>query len=160
MDYSKSSPRPSLSKHSTWLNGNIHLPETVLHEIYSSCRDLEKNRPPGLPRPCKNYVKCSDKTKKRKIKYLLEIKSPEQIATADELIVCKQGKTFSAAIVKELSKGSSSVGTLIKNARKITARILSFDEALSMIVDAGLSTHQYKIKRERANSVSKNVLLS
>lgn len=68
----------------------------MLNEIPSSSRDLEKNRP---GRPCKNIVECSDKTKKRKIKYLLETQSPEEIATANESILHKQGKRDSAGVV-------------------------------------------------------------
>ena len=65
-------------------------------------------------------------------------------------------KKDSVAILKELSLPSPARGTRMKKSRRLffdKPSTLSADEALAMMIDASLSTHQYNVIREPANQV-------
>lgn len=58
-----------LSSNSSWLRGNLNLPDTVSQALQSISQCLLNNRP---DRPQKFFEECCSKTKKRKVKSLVK----------------------------------------------------------------------------------------
>ncbi|GBN09182.1 hypothetical protein AVEN_186924-1 [Araneus ventricosus] len=106
---------------------------------------------PGLSRragrPQKDFESCSIRTKRRRIKHILEISRQEEISMAVEVQLHREGKRNSAAIVKELCDFSPRRGTTMKKASKrfSSPKQSSLSEDHALMVDANLSTHQYKV---------------
>lgn len=142
-----------LDKNKVWLSGNLILSPTASQEISS----LSK---PGRPR--KNFEDCCDRTKRRKVRNLIDSTSPDEIAVANQANLFKEGKRNSAAIVKELTVNPPNKGTKLKNFQNQNLRepCISTEEALSMIQDANLSVNQYDTIRQTINKVVKNLLPS
>ncbi|GBO00744.1 hypothetical protein AVEN_120405-1 [Araneus ventricosus] len=89
--------------------------------------------------------------KQKKVQHLLQ-STIEELCTATEIQLRKQGKRDSAAIIKELSAASPNRGTTIKKARMFFLRkpaTLSPKQALVLMVDNGLSTRRYQRIREQ-----------
>ncbi|EZA54504.1 hypothetical protein X777_05483 [Ooceraea biroi] len=124
-----------LSANSSWLQGNLTFSDAVLHALPSTLQCVARNRP---GRPQKAFEDCSLKVKKRKIKNLVETVSQEELSIATEMKLREAGKKDSASIVKELCVASP-----------------KRDQALAVIVDANLSTHQYNVIRQVKNINSK-----
>ncbi|GBM30250.1 hypothetical protein AVEN_26159-1 [Araneus ventricosus] len=68
-----------------------------------------------------------------------------------EILLRKQGKRDSAAIIKELSAASPNRGTTIKTA---LISFLQKQQALVLMVDNGLSSRQYQRIREQAENLN------
>lgn len=142
-----------LSKNFHWLNGAFCLSDDILKELPSTSSHQ-------AGRPQKNFDECSDRTKRRKIRALINSTTPEEIAIASEVNLRKAGKRDSAAIIKELTTSPSDIGTQIKHARSRNKCVISVPdvEALCMIQDADLSRNQYEIVRQKINKYVTNLL--
>ncbi|GBM12359.1 hypothetical protein AVEN_211549-1 [Araneus ventricosus] len=102
----------------------------------------------------KSFDACSSKA--NKVQHLVQ-SAIEELSTATEIQLRKQGKRDSAAIIKELSAASPNRGTTIKKARmsflQKPATLLP-EQALVLMVDNGLSTRQYQRIREQAENLN------
>lgn len=149
-----------LKTNSSWLEANISFTGIVSETIVDVSLPGTSKR---VGRPPKDFESSSEKTKKRRIRHLLETTCPEEISMANEIQLRQSGKRDSAAIVKELSLFSPRRGTEMKKARRCLINPkqcgLSNDQALALIVDANLSTHQYGIIREQSKLIKKNCIL-
>lgn len=143
-----------LKSNCQWLTGTITFPASIYHSLPSTSTD----QPPSvLGRPRKLFQDSSEKTKKRKLTSLVKSRSTVELAMAAEMKLRKEGKRDSAAIVKELSAASPARGTRIKISRQLrrdNPKTLSVDEALALMIDANLSTHQYNVTRGQVNKIS------
>lgn len=105
-------------------------------------------------RPRKDFDSSKKRTKKRRIQHVLETSRPEEISMVTEAQLRREGKRDSVAIVKELCLSSPKIGTSIKKVRKRFESIrnfgLSADQALTLMIDANLTTHQYNVIRQQA----------
>lgn len=144
-----------LTSNSVWLDEPYVLPQSVQPK---SCE--KAGRKP------KNFDDCSEKSKKRKIQSLLDSTDHREIIKASEIVFRKMGKRDSARVLKDLSEASSSKGTEVKKICKrfssepVPLGSLSPDEALSLMVDANLSKHQYDVIRQKVNAKCKNLFPS
>lgn len=148
-----------LNKNCAWLEGNVTLPDIATEVLVSV--PLPETSSGSFGRPQKDFVSSSTKTKRRRIQHLLETSSREEISMATEVQLRKEGKKDSAAIVKELCLFSPRRGTVLKKARKYLESSkpvgLSPDQALALMVDANLSTHQYRTIREQVKGINKKI---
>lgn len=147
-----------LNANCSWLEESISFAD-VLSESTIDMSLPGTSRQTGRPR--KDFASTSERTKKRRVQHLLDTTSKEEISMATETLLRQSGKRDSAAIVKELCLFSPRRGTNIKKARKIMATQrtdgLSADQALALIIDANLSTHQYRLIRQRTQHINKNM---
>ncbi|CAH2107308.1 unnamed protein product [Euphydryas editha] len=105
-----------LKANSSWLEGNILLPDIVSKPILDVSLPETSNRP---GRPQKKLRDSCMKTKKRRIQQLLKTSSQEELSMATEVKLRQAGKRDSAAIVKELCLSSPQRGTNIKKGGSI-----------------------------------------
>ncbi|GBN68606.1 hypothetical protein AVEN_118867-1 [Araneus ventricosus] len=94
--------------------------------------------------------------RQKKVQHLLQSTS-EELSTATEIHLRKQGNRDSAAIIKELSAASLNRGTTIKKAPISFLQnpaTLSPEQALVLMVVNGLSTRQYQRIREQAENLN------
>lgn len=147
-----------LKTNSLWLEENISFAGVVSETIVDISQPGTSNR---AGRPPKDFEFCSEKTKRRRIRHLLETTCPEEISMANEMQLRQSGKRDSAAIVKELCLFSPRRGTQIKKARRCLINPkqdgFSNDQALALMVDANLTTHQYSIIREQSKLIKKKL---
>lgn len=144
-----------LKENAAWLEGTVSFSKKVTQAVSSSQADSDTTK--KLGRPPKDFSACSRKTKIRKVQRLVESTSQEELAMATEIKLLKQGKRDSAAIVKELAEASPERGTTIKNTRRALVpehKTMSSNQALAVMVDSNLSTHQYKVIRQQAKSMN------
>lgn len=148
-----------LKTNSLWLEENISFAGVVSETIVDISQPGTSNR---AGRPPKDFEFCSEKTKRRRIRHLLETTCPEEISMANEMQLRQSGKRDSAAIVKELCLFSPRRGTQIKKARRCLINPkqdgFSNDQALALMVDANLTTHQYSIIREQSKLIKKKTV--
>lgn len=141
-----------------WLDEYISFPNITIASTETISHPGPSTR---TGRPQKEFETCSTKTKRRRIKHILETASQEEISMAAEVQLRKEGKRDSAAIVRELCQYSPRRGTTIKKARKCVLNpkqsSLSEDQALALMVDANLSTHQYNVIRQQTNKIHHNI---
>lgn len=89
-----------LDNYSSWLHENIIFSDGVFKAVSNTLRSDTPTVGPGRP-----FSTCGPKAKKLKIQHLLQSTS-EELSTATEIQLRKEGKRDSAAIVKELSAAS------------------------------------------------------
>lgn len=137
-----------LQQNAVWLEETIAIPFDLQANVASTSSVREPSR---LGRPIKPFEECTTKVKKRKLKELLETKSPEELALANEMSLRSSGKRDAAKLVKELSVSSPGRATSLKQAKNmIRDQKLTPEKALSLIIDAKLSVHQYNTIRQSA----------
>lgn len=86
-----------LDTYSSWLNENITFPDNIFKTVLSTSTPDN----PTIGRPTKPFIACSLKAKKLKVQHLLQSTSQE-LSTATEITLRKEGKRDFALIVKEL----------------------------------------------------------
>ncbi|KAG5880333.1 hypothetical protein JTB14_017936 [Gonioctena quinquepunctata] len=104
----------------------------------------------GRPR---DFERSTYKTKKPRVQHLLETTCSEELSLAAEIKLRWSGKIDSSAIVEELCRFSPRRETGMLNKGPKT-KWLSNDQALALIIDANLSTHQYDIIRKRMEEIN------
>lgn len=137
-----------LIDNSSWLEGYWKLPNDLIQVLSNS-------KQKSVGRPQKPFEACGSKAQRSKIKKILNSTSQNELFVATEIKLRQQGKRDSAPIVKELTVASPRRGTIIKKARMSdhqTPGEFSADQALALIVDANLSTHQYNLIRTHAKN--------
>lgn len=121
-----------MSKYGTWFNNNI---------------SIIKNTNEAGGRPKKSFNECCDKTRKRKVKHLVDITPTQELITATRLSLSKSGKRDAALIVKEATDPeyrATQMKKSILNTSKDSIQInFSPTEALALLVDINLTKHQY-----------------
>ena len=102
-------------------------------------------------RPRKLFSDSSAKSKRRKVRTLLESRSADEISFAAELNLRAAGKKDAAKIFQELSTASLQRATKIKKMRKLssTSKPIAYskDEALAYFLDARPTIDQYKLSQ-------------
>lgn len=147
-----------IAANETWLESKLSLPEEFVNLMPSI--SVTKPQQSRAGRPVKNFLQCHPKVKKRKLQDLLTTTNPEELTVAAEVVVRKAGKRDAANIIKELASASPKRATKIKKARKlfdVPEPKMSPEQALSLIVDAKLSTSQYETIRQRSKSIGCNI---
>lgn len=147
--------RVFLKNNAAWLTKNIDLTTFV-------CQRNKSMPVKTGGRPEKDFKDCSDRTKEKKAKELLTATDENMLFKAAEMKLRSHGKRVSATIVKELFVSSPERGSQIKRRRKSAEQSLSLspEQSLAMIVDLGLSTHQYKLLRQYAMSINSKIFPS
>ena len=145
-----------VSSNENWLNLEFVLPNSILSFAQSSSTTRSKARRPKTP-----FDQCSSPVKKRKVEHLLETKSKQEILLAAELSLRSSRKRDAAQLVRELSQGSPQLATHIKKLRTVCNRTnanatLNGEQALALMVNAKLSTNQYKMIRKQWKSLGNN----
>lgn len=135
------------SKEKAWLEQKINL-----NEFLETRSNFKK-----VGRPTKSFDQCSDKVKLKKAKELSGLVGHEAIYLAAQLQMNAAGKRNSANIVKELAFASPQRGSILKKARLSNecSSMLTPENAVALIIDTNLSTHQYRKMREY--SISNNI---
>lgn len=108
-----------LQQNAVWLEETIAIPFDLQANVASTSSVREPSR---LGRPIKPFEECTTKVKKRKLKELLETKSPEELALANEMSLRSSGKRDAAKLVKELSVSSPGRATSLKQEKKCDPR--------------------------------------
>lgn len=137
-----------LNTYGDWLGEEIELDmiyETSLVGIPSS----------SLGRPQKTFEDCSKKTKKRKIKHLVQEYSQGQLSYAAELSVRASGKRDAASLIQEVASSSPRRATSYKKTRKRVLmrneqRPYTPEEALAFFVSNHLTVQTYKNMQQEA----------
>lgn len=123
----------------TWVNGCVNV---LVH-------DLKK---PLVGRPTKTFNKSGKKTQQKKIKDLVDSRSPEELAFAAKTSLNICGKRDAAQVVEQ------AVLTTPKRASKFKKAYATFgekmetfsaEEALALFIDVGLSKNGYQTLRNR-----------
>lgn len=142
-----------------WLSCKFTLPQEFLDCIPSSSSKSTTATSFGPGRPAKQFSECSLSVKKRKMKKLLKLKTQSEIALAAEMSLRASGKRDAAVLIKEIT-ASPRRATVIKKARRIydsQPKKMSPEQALALIVNTKLSTHQYKEIRNQLKSLGQSV---
>lgn len=148
-----------LEANEAWLDSDLVLP----HKFYNLLPSTSATTFPEqskVGRPTKQFGDCTLKVQKRKIQDLVSAKSQEELLLAAEVSLRTAGKRDAANIVKELSGASPRRATNIKKARKIFNAPevkLSPSQALSLLIDAKLTTQQYNTIRQTNKSIGCNI---
>lgn len=106
-------------------------------------------------RPRKNFQESSLKSKRRKVKGLIETYDQEQLTLAVQMKVRASGKRDAAALIKEVALASPKRATAYKGRRLMTnsgskQRPYTSDEALALFVANQFSVQQYKNMQREA----------
>ncbi|KAK9674988.1 hypothetical protein QE152_g40730 [Popillia japonica] len=144
-----------LDKHiSARIKTNILFPDSIIQAIPGTLDDTSSNK---KGRPRKHFEDSSSRSQRRKMKVLVTSTCLTELQVASELTLRKAGKRDSADIVKELFTASPKRGTNIKKMRKSALdeqKQLSANQALALMVDAKLSTHQYNVIRHQIEGIT------
>lgn len=138
-----------LTKYSEWLSVKITFIETVGTQDSHENRDFDRKT---IGRPQKLFEDSSDKSRKRKVKPLLEQNAIDEIVLAAEMGLRSTGRRDAAQLVKEVSSHSPKRATKIKKAfrtpsPKMPIKMTS-DEALAFFIDTKLTKDQYISMRQ------------
>ncbi|CAI6354615.1 unnamed protein product [Macrosiphum euphorbiae] len=132
-----------------WLNFNfnIGLPPRELHcNLSTSEMSLPSTSTVNGVRPIKPFIQSSDKTKRRKIKSILNENSKDKIIFATKTILYSDGNRAAADLLKQSTKYSPQRALKIKhtyNNRLSVVKPYTADEALALIIDAKLTKFSY-----------------
>ncbi|XP_036340424.1 uncharacterized protein LOC118749752 [Rhagoletis pomonella] len=148
------STKKFIEQESQWLSKNHDFKDCILDVEPCTSRDIPR---PG--RPTKTFAELSIRTRKRKAKELMNNVDNDQLLMAAELKLRSSGKRNSAKIVEELSSASPSRGTAYKKSRLSdeNKKSLTPDQAIAMIVDSNLSTHEYSMIRQHTSEVNRKI---
>ncbi|KAL4126446.1 hypothetical protein QTP88_010668 [Uroleucon formosanum] len=99
-------------------------------------------------RPIKPFIQSSDKTKRRKIKSILNENSNDKIIFATKTILYSDGNRAAADLLKQSTEYSPQRALKIKhtyNNRLSVVKSYTADEALALIIDAKLTKFSYSM---------------
>lgn len=112
-------------------------------------------------RPETTFNECSDRSKRRKTQDLRKTFTHDELAFATQMNLRQVGQLEAAKLIKEVTQTSPTRALKYRRAFKakqqhIKEERISAEEALSMIMDAKLTRHQYNIVRSKAKKVFPN----
>lgn len=132
-------------KVNAFLNNKDWLEFTVSFPRY--CTELEKKK----GRPSINFCESSERTKRQKTETLRSTVPVSELAYATQMSMRSMGQVEASKLVKEISfttpKRAAKYRKAFEAHEKCVIRKLTGDEALSMIVEAKLTRHQYQTVR-------------
>ncbi|CAI6363407.1 unnamed protein product [Macrosiphum euphorbiae] len=105
----------------------------------------------NVGRPTKPFIQSSDKTKRRKIKSILNENSKDKIIFATKTILYSDGNRAAADLLKQSTEYSPQRALKIKhtyNNRLSVVKPYTADEALALIIDAKLTKFSYSMLRK------------
>lgn len=130
-----------LDKNEEWLNTMLSFPK------FSPSSNTKK-----IGRPSLEFMECSERTKRQKTEKLRSNTDIHELCYATQMSLRSSGNTDAAKLVKEITFSSPKRATRYRKAFKMSQSPiiqLSGESALSMIVDAKLTRHQYNIIRSK-----------
>ncbi|KAL4143562.1 hypothetical protein QTP88_005880 [Uroleucon formosanum] len=134
------------------LNFNIALPPRELHcNPLISEMSLPSTSTASVGRPIKPFIQNSDKTKRRKIKSILNENSNDKIIFATKTILYSDGNRAAADLLKQSTEYSPQRALKIKhtyNNRLSVVKSYTADEALALIIDAKLTKFSYSMLKK------------
>lgn len=121
----------------SWLNLSVNLPENIKrllrNPLYCDAPGTSKGRPQ------KEFLQCTERTKKRRVESLVAERSLEEL-------------NFAAQLSSRLSSHTDKNNSLNEH--------LSYEEILSLYLDLDLTRRKYNILRSVINSIKKDALPS
>lgn len=141
-----------LRNNDTWLNKMFIFKYTC--DVYEPLPTASGGR------PIKAFDECCAKTKKHKVRDILNSRSVSELSFAAEVAVRKSGKRDAANIIREVAHSSSDIATEIKKLRmskSTETRLFSNEEALAIFIDCKLSKNSYKLLRKQALKINHNI---
>lgn len=110
-----------------------------------------ESKPAGPGRPSLNFSESSERTKRQKTESLRSKTSLEQLSYATQMALRSSGQVHASRLLKEITTTTPTRARRYKEAFDKKEQIvpLSGEEALSTMVEAQLTTHQYKVVRSR-----------
>lgn len=130
-----------LRKNKKWLDEEI-------------CVPFFANRSSG--RPSSDFLKSSERSKRRKTELLRSKAAPEALAYAAQMTLRASGKIDASKVIKDVTFTSPSRASKYRKSftekEKQCTNTISADGALSLLIDAQLSRHQYNIVRSHSKS--------
>lgn len=99
-------------------------------------------------RPIKSFDECSDNSKRRKTVELRRNYSTEELTYAAQMSLRSSGKRKEAKTVHDFLSPNTSSERTVPECRKLT-----YEQALSLMMEAQLSRRQYNIIRNYAKDV-------
>ncbi|KAL4104515.1 hypothetical protein QTP88_019810 [Uroleucon formosanum] len=134
------------------LNFNIALPPRELHcNPSTSEMSLPSTSTASVGRPIKPFIQSSDKTKRRKIKSILNENSNDKIIFATKTILYSDGNRAAADQLKQSTEYSPQRALKIKhtyNNRLSVVKSYTADEVLALIIDAKLTKFSYSMLKK------------
>lgn len=129
-------------KNKNWLKN------TIKFDIYENPTPMIRGRPKT------SFKESSDRTKRRRTASLRRDVEVHQLAYATQMSLRSSGEAAAASVVKDVTfttpkRASKYKKAYLDSKKKQVHQQLSADEALSMIVDAKLTRHQYNIVRSK-----------
>lgn len=104
-------------------------------------------------RPPRGFEEISERSKTRRVRHLVQQHSAKELSFATRMSLRSAGKRHAAAVVKEATETTPTRAAKMRKALRtsLSKRIETFspEEALALIIDLKLSTHQYKLLRQR-----------
>ncbi|XP_067619422.1 uncharacterized protein [Eurosta solidaginis] len=135
-----------LNKNSEWLSGTDFTFTITVDSKLPSDQPTTSSGNPGPGRRMKDFVSCSEKTKRRRVDDLLQSRSPGELLYAAEVSTRMSGNRNVANIIKKSQETTQISGK--KTICEPDARCLSNVEALAYYVDSKSTTHGYKTTRK------------
>lgn len=135
-----------LTKNSEWLKGNV-----LDIETNSAARTSSKA---SIGKP---FKELGEKQKKRRIQYLLDNYSHEELAHAAHLSLYASGQRDGSSIVKKVSENIPSTATAIKKAYSTpvsSPKRYSPEEALALFIQGRFTKYSYTIMQTGAKTRS------
>lgn len=146
------------------LNFNIALPPRELHcNLSTSEMSLPSTSTVNVGRPIKPFIQSSDKTKRRKIKSILNENSKDKIIFATKTILYSDGNRAAADLLKQSTEYSPQRALKIKHTYNIRLSVVkpyTADEALALIIEAKLTKFSYSMLRKGSKQRKADIYLS
>lgn len=138
-----------------WLEGKLEFSE--LQSIIVTYEEAEPKPSTSRRRGHRksNFIRSSDKTKKRRIKSLLEANTSDELICATQLSLYKEGHRDAAALLKEITSTSPKRATHVKvafHSAPSESRRLSKEEALATYLDGKMNKRSYLAVQNRLKS--------
>lgn len=131
-----------ITENSKWLEGTITFP--MFLQSSNKCK-------PRIGRPTNDFLHSSERTKRNKTKLIRSTMSSAELTYAAQMSLRAEGSVDAAAIVKEVKFSTPTRASKYRQAfkrREGESLYLSEDKALSVLIEAKLTRHQYNIIRE------------
>lgn len=96
------------------------------------------------------FDECTEKTKGKKCKDIRDNTPLSVLAHATQMSLRAAGKTDESKIVKEIISSPTRAKKYRKSLKQVSPQQLSAEEALSVLVEAKLTRHQYNVIRKAA----------
>lgn len=135
-----------MSKNHEWLSGIITI-NSISEQQQSKGQNVRGAHP-------KNFVECSERTKRRRTMRLREDYTTEEIAYAAQMSLRATGQVDAAHVVAKVSTGSPSKASSYRSSEDhVSERTMTPEEALSVFVEGNFSKRQYLVVRSGCKMV-------